>query len=85
MVFAGDTRVIKGMIAVDKKCQKYTSYPLTATAVVLGQLWAQTRRPSSLPPAGAGGRASARGKRHEEGGLTYAKAGSSLRSPPGNP
>ena len=25
------------------------------------------------------------GKGHEEGGLTYAKAGSSLRSPPGNP
>ena len=30
-------------------------------------------------------RYSARGKGHEEGGLTYAKAGSSLRSPPGNP
>ena len=27
----------------------------------------------------------ARGKGHEEGGSTYAKAGSSLRSPPGNP
>ena len=27
---------------------------------------------------------SARGKVHEEGGSTYAKAGSSLRSPPGN-
>ena len=26
----------------------------------------------------------ARGKGHEEGGLTYAKAGSSLRGPPGN-
>ena len=33
---------------------------------------------------GAGGRHSARGKGHEEGGSTYAKAGSSLRSPPGN-
>ena len=30
-------------------------------------------------------RHSARGKGHEEGGSTYAKAGSSLRSPPGNP
>ena len=30
-------------------------------------------------------RYSAHGKGHEEGGSTYAKAGSSLRSPPGNP
>ena len=30
-------------------------------------------------------RHSARGKGHEEGGSTYAKAGSSLRDPPGNP
>ena len=34
---------------------------------------------------GASVRHSTRGKGHEEGGLTYAKAGSSLRSPPGNP
>ena len=34
---------------------------------------------------GAGVRHSAHGKGHEEGGSTYAKAGSSLRSPPGNP
>ena len=34
---------------------------------------------------GASVRHSARGKGHEEGGSTYAKAGSSLRSPPGNP
>ena len=33
---------------------------------------------------GASLRNSARGKGHEEGGLAYAKAGSSLRSPPGN-
>ena len=33
----------------------------------------------------AGVRTSTHGKGHEEGGLTYAKAGSSLRSPPGNP
>ena len=33
---------------------------------------------------GAGVRSSAHGKGHEEGGLAYAKAGSSLRSPPGN-
>ena len=30
-------------------------------------------------------RNSARGKGHEEGGSAYTKAGSSLRSPPGNP
>ena len=34
---------------------------------------------------GASVRHSAHGKGHEEGGSTYAKAGSSLRSPPGNP
>ena len=34
---------------------------------------------------GASVRNSDRGKGHEEGGWTYAKAGSSLRSPPGNP
>ena len=33
---------------------------------------------------GASMRNSARGKGHEEGGSTDAKAGSSLRSPPGN-
>ena len=33
---------------------------------------------------GARVRNSARGKGHEEGGSTYTKAGSSLRSPPGN-
>ena len=37
---------------------------------------------SSLP--GASVRNSAHGKGHEEGGSAYAKAGSSLRSPPGN-
>ena len=31
------------------------------------------------------GASSARDKGHEEGGLAYAKAGSSLRSSPGNP
>ena len=34
---------------------------------------------------GTGVRHSAHGKGHEEGGSTYAKAGSSLRNPPGNP
>ena len=34
---------------------------------------------------GAKVRYSAHDKGHEEGGSTYAKAGSSLRSPPGNP
>ena len=34
---------------------------------------------------GAGVMHSTHGKGHEEGGSTYAKAGSSLRSPPGNP
>ena len=33
---------------------------------------------------GASVRNSTRGKGHEEGGSTYTKAGSSLRSPPGN-
>ena len=37
---------------------------------------------ATLP--GASVRNSTRGKGHEEGGSAYAKAGSSLRSPPGN-
>ena len=37
------------------------------------------------PLLGASMRHSARGKGHEERGCTYAKVGSSLRSPPGNP
>ena len=37
------------------------------------------------PVRGAGGRTSTHGKGHEEGGSTYAKVGSSLRSSPGNP
>ena len=43
----------------------------------------RTEEPGEL--SGARVRQSARGKGHEEGGLTYAKTGSSLRSPPGNP
>jgi len=35
------------------------------------------------PVPGASVRSSACGKGHEKGGLAYAKAGSSLRSPPG--
>ena len=38
-----------------------------------------------LEVLGARVRHSARGKGHEEGGSTFAKAGSNLRSPPGNP
>ena len=41
------------------------------------------RTPTATLP-GASMRNSACGKGHEEGGLAYAKAGSSLRSPPGN-
>ena len=44
----------------------------------------ESRGPQGERVAGAGVRTSTRGKGHEEGGSTYAKAGSSLRSPPGN-
>ena len=47
-----------------------------------GRIGGRRRRGRLL---GAGVRHSALGKGHEEGGSTYAKAGSSLRSPPGNP
>ena len=46
------------------------------------RIWNSSAGILSLP--GASVRNSARGKGHEEGGLAYAKAGSSLRSPPGN-
>ena len=41
-----------------------------------------TKTPALVP--GASARNSACGKGHEEGGSAYAKAGSSLKSPPGN-
>ena len=43
-----------------------------------------TEEPGELQSMGARSRSSAHGKGHEEGGSAYAKAGSSLRSPPGN-
>ena len=46
------------------------------------RIWNSSTGILSLP--GASVRNSARGKGHEEGGLAYAKAGSSLRSPPRN-
>ena len=46
------------------------------------RIWNSSTRILSLP--GASVRHSARGKGREEGGSAYAKAGSSLRSPPGN-
>ena len=46
------------------------------------RIWNSSAGILSLP--GASVRNSARGKGHEEGGSAYAKAGSSLRSPPGN-
>ena len=49
--------------------------------LMLGGIGGRRRRGRLL---GAGVRSSASGKGHEEGGSTYAKAGSSLRSPPGN-
>ena len=53
-----------------------------------GELWVQRSLgfPKEYPEVlGARVRYSACDKGHEEGGSTYAKAGSSLRSPPGNP
>ena len=46
------------------------------------RIWNSSAGILSLP--GASARNSARGKGHEEGGSAYTKAGSSLRSPPGN-
>ena len=49
-------------------------------SLMLGKIEGKRRR-----VLGARVRHSACGKGHEQGGSTYAKAGSSLRSPPGNP
>ena len=46
------------------------------------RIWNSSTGSLSLP--GASVRNPSRGKGHEEGGSAYAKAGSSLRSPPGN-
>ena len=65
---------------------------------LLGNIWGQVTMCSHPQPyqeeskanqspylLGARVRHSAHGKGHEEGGSAYAKVGSSLRSPPGNP
>ena len=53
----------------DAKAKTPVLWPPHVKSWLIGKVW---------------GASSARGKGHEEGGLTYAKAGSSLRSPPGN-
>ena len=55
----------------------YISFSLLLFLIFFAQLFVRL--------LGASVRHSTHGKGHEEGGLTYAKAGLSLRSPPGNP
>ena len=62
-----------------------TAYCILSAALCTAssfRIWNSSTRILSLP--GASVRHSAHGKGHEEGGSAYTKAGSSLRSPPGN-
>ena len=62
-----------------------SAYCILSTALSTAssfRIWNSSTGILSLP--GASVRNSAHGKGHEEGGLAYAKVGSSLRSPPGN-
>ena len=79
-----------------KECSNYRTITLIslASTVMLKILHAKLQQyvNHELPDVRAGfrkgrvrGASSAPGKGHEEGGSAYAKAGSSLRSPPGNP
>ena len=60
-------------------------YPQLENKVIKDFIYVTRNYLKPLPLLGAGVRHSAHGKGHEEGGSTFAKAGSSLRSPPGNP
>ena len=58
---------------------------ISFATLALMWLFSQVMRTWKGSLLGASLRHSAHGKGHEEGGSTYTKAGSSLRSPPGNP
>jgi len=60
----------------EKKCKKAKRLSEEALQI--------TEKRREAKSKGVRGASSARGKGHEEGGLAYAKAGSSLRSSPGN-
>ena len=68
--------VIKGWRALGDQAEEMGSVP--------GFGWGRPEHEMVWAVLGASVRHSARGKGHEEGGSIYAKAGSSLRSPPGN-
>ena len=77
-------------VSSDNKCWEPAYFLLSAYCILSAALttassfriWNSSTGILSLP--GASVRNSTRGKGHEEGGLAYAKVGSSLRSPPGN-
>ena len=83
-------RHIKNTIILKRVCQEPAYCVLSAYCILSAALstassfriWNSSTGSLSLP--GASMRSSAHGKGHEEGGLAYAKAGLSLRCPPGN-
>ena len=72
-------------ISVEKKCKKAKWLSEEALQIAVKRREVKSKGEKERYMRTASGRTSAHGKGHEEGGSTYAKAGSILRSPPGNP
>ena len=78
------TKYVLALIIAVSKCREpaYCILSAALSTASFFRIWNSSTRILSLP--GVSVRHSARGKGHEEGGSAYAKAGSSLRSPPGS-
>ena len=77
-----EVHVIKAMVFPVCREPAYCILSAALSTASSFRIWNSSTRILSL--LGASMRHSARGKGHEEGGSAYAKARSSLRSPPGN-
>ena len=78
------TKYVLALIIAVSKCREPAYCILSAALSTASsfRIWNSSTGILSLP--GASVRSSTHDKGHEEGGSAYAKAGSSLRSPPGN-
>ena len=80
----GEKDFVNRNIALEQYCREpaYCILSAALSTASFFRIWNSSTGILSLP--GASVRNSAHDKGHEEGGSAYAKAGSSLRSPPGN-
>ena len=81
----GEKDFVNRNIALEQYCREpaYCILSAALSTASFFRIWNSSTGILSLP--GASVRNSAHDKGHEEGGSAYAKVGSSLRSPPGNP